>query len=249
MTKRNYNYKGFVKKAFSLIINSIKIDLTIQKFSNYLKELVNSYIGLNRNDRYLLYSTVLQVYKNCKHRLKNNEFQQYLALRSTYDTILRASRRVMRNKDLKDKREKVKELLNQDGFIFYVCSKHIKPAEDHKDYQGKIYVDRFWRTKVDKGLYRAISAYIKNHQVVTIQEIMGPPVYMTTRPYCKHYFSPVATYDVLYNSASKIVNTIGVHKPKMYTATEYFDLRSSIYTLLDTISPCNSFKQKQKKKA
>ena len=58
--------------------------------------------------------------------------------------------------------------------VFYLCSYHEKPGKDHKEYQGKMYVDRYWRSTM-KGhpelhwLEEPIAAYIRNHNVLTVQ--------------------------------------------------------------------------------
>lgn len=85
--------------------------------------------------------------------------------------------------------------------IFYVCSKHVAPAKDHKDWQGKIYVDRFWRAILKstdrEWMIPQVERYIVENDVKTIQWVMGPPVWLTTRPFCRHWFAPVLTSTVL----------------------------------------------------
>jgi hypothetical protein len=85
--------------------------------------------------------------------------------------------------------------------IFYMCSSHSKPAKDHADYQGKIYVDRYWRKyctgTVPEWMIMAIEDFIQKNEIISIQKIMGPPVWLCTRPYCKHKLYPVNTLTVL----------------------------------------------------
>lgn len=93
--------------------------------------------------------------------------------------------------------------------IFYVCSKHVSPAKDHKDWQGKLYVDRYWRATLKSTgtawMIPQIEKYIADHDIRTIQWVMGPPVWLTTRPYCKHWFAPVLT------------STVFTREPSFYT--------------------------------
>lgn len=238
-----------MKKSFSSMCRALLEDLPLNQFSDIMRGIVNSYSDLNRNEKYQLYLACYNVYRAAKHRIKSGDWQEYLALRKTYDEILRVARRVMRNVDLKKKRQQVKQILDahSNDTIFYVCSKHNKPAPDHAEFQGKIYVDRFWREKVEIHMYRAVEAYIKNHQIVTVQKIMGAPVYMTTRPYCKHYFIPVDTYEVLHSSVNRIVEQHGIHRSKWYTPADYYDLRSKVYSICDEIDNNIAFKNKQKK--
>lgn len=230
--KANYSYKSFVRNSYSLIAYHIKHGTTLNRFSTVMRNLVNSYSGLNRNERYKLYRTSLDLFRKMR---RSDSVQTDLERDYNYVQIVKAARKVMRDKDIRDKQKGLKQDLSSTDNIFFVCSKHRKPAEDHKDYQGKIYVDRFWRTKLDSDMQRKVGAYIKNHNVLTVQYIIGEPVYMTTRPYCKHYFIPVNTSTVLTNSYKKVVDSTGLHSHKWYTKEDYFKLRKSVFKGIENI--------------
>lgn len=249
MTKLKYNYKGFMKKAFSYICRALSENKTLNQAGQDLRRIVNSYEGLNRNERYQLYLACYNLYRAGKHRVKSEDWQEYISLRRSYDSVLKIARRVQKNLDLRKKRQETKELLDShlNETIFFACSKHNSPAEDHAPFQGLIYVDRFWRGKVRSYMYRAVEAYIRNHQIISVQEIMGAPVYLTTRPYCKHYFIPLNTYEVLHTSVKRLIEQYAIHRTKKYTVQDYFDLRSTVYQMCDKISPHEQFKKKQKK--
>lgn len=238
-----------MKKAFSYICRALKDDKTLTNISSDLRKIVNSYSGLTRNQRYQLYLACYNLCRAGKHRIKTEDWQEYISLRKSYDSILRVARRTQRDLDLRVKRQETKELLDShlNNTIFFACSKHNSPALDHKDYQGLIYVDRFWRQKTYSYMYRAVSSYIRNHNIVTVQEIMGPPVYMTTRPYCKHYFIPLDTYEVLHTSLKRIIEQYAIHRSKKYTTQDYFNLRSTVYAMCNKIEPNDNFIKKQKK--
>lgn len=238
-----------MKKAFSYICRALSDNKTLNSISQDLRKLVNSYEGLTRNERYQLYLACYNLCRAGKHRIKDQSWQEYISLRKSYDSVLRVARRVQRNLDLRRKRQKTKELLDShlNDTIFFACSKHNSPAKDHADFQGLIYVDRFWRQKVHVYTYRAVEAYIKNHKIITVQEIMGAPVYLTTRPYCKHYFVPLDTYEVLHSSTKRLIEQYATHRSKKYTTQDYFDLRSTVYSLCGKIFPHDEFKRKQKK--
>ena len=232
MMKQNYSYKSFVRNSYSLIAYHIKAQTTLNHFSTVMRNLVNSYSGLNRNERYRLYRTALDLYRKMK---RSDSIQTDLERDYNYVEIVRAARKVMRDKDIRDKQKGLKEAISSTDNIFFVCSKHKHPAEDHKDYQGKIYVDRFWRTKLDEQMQKKVGAYIKNHNVLTVQYIIGEPVYMTTRPYCKHYFIPVNTSTVLNSSYKKVVESTGLHSHKWYTREDYFKLRKKVFNSIESI--------------
>lgn len=95
-------------------------------------------------------------------------------------------------------REQKKEIKTSraNGLIFYQCSKHNNCAPDHSAFQGKIYVDRYWRSILGEKDATVLS-YIRSNRIHTIQWVMGSPVWMTTRPYCKHRLIGVDTPTVL----------------------------------------------------
>lgn len=113
--------------------------------------------------------------------------------------------------------------------VFFLCSSHSNPAEDHKDWQGKIYVDRFWRNTLgdDAELVYAVQSYIKNHDVKTVQWVMQAPVYMITRPYCRHKMIPMALEEVLHSSLKKIK----ANHPEAYIIEKKGDYKKKFYTL------------------
>lgn len=230
--KKSYSYKSFVRNSYSLLAYHLKKDTTLNHFSTVVRNLVNSYSDINRNERYKLYRIVLDLYRKMR---RSDDALIDLERDYNYVEVVRAARKVMRNRDLRKKQRAIRTELNSTDNVFFVCSKHRKPAEDHKDYQGKIYVDRFWRTKLDETMQKKVEAYIKNHNVLTVQYIMGEPVYMTTRPYCKHYFIPVPTSTVLSTSYKKVVEDTGLHQHKWYTREDYFNLRKNVFEGIENI--------------
>ena len=91
--------------------------------------------------------------------------------------------------------------------VFYLASKHNDSAEDHKDFQGKIYIDEKWRSIItDKELKKKINIYISKHNVKTFQWVIGKPVWFITRPNCRHYFKTLNTEDVLNISLQRLID-------------------------------------------
>lgn len=233
-----YNYKGFMKKAFSYIVKARMNSEKLNVVDANLRVIINQYDDITRNEKYELLQAFYKVYRAIR---KRNDWKRYLSLNKNYDFLIVTCRNVMKKRNLRIKRNVLKESMQEGNVIFYICSKHSEPALDHKDYQGKIYVDRFWKTKTDNSMHRAISSYIKNHQVETVQNIMSAPVYLTTRPYCKHYFIPADTQEVLSNSYKKIVNSVGIQRTSNYN---YYDTRKEIFEKIWKIAPCKEFLMK-----
>lgn len=239
--KKNYNSKSLMKSGFSLLCRALDQGLSMNKFKVYLRNFVNSYYGLNRPERYDLYNELYVLYRAARN---NPDWHKKLALRSTYDQVLRVARRVERQKKTRDKQSTVRMYLQNPNQIFFLCSIHDHPAEDHKMWQGLIYVDRFWRQKVSGQMYYAVLSYIKNRKIQTIQWVMHDPVWMTTRPNCKHFFIPLDTATVLHTSPKALLER---HRYKFYTVDDYYDLRSDVYGILNSITPCSEFEKKAKR--
>lgn len=241
MTKKKYNFKGFTKEAFLHICRALQQDLGLVKFSQIARNVANSYVGLTKSERYKLYSCMVDMYRSCKRQ--DGNWREFLARKKAFIAVLSCSRKVMSSKALREKRKHTRELLNDDKYIFYLCSKHYHPAEDHKDLQGKIYVDRFWRKKVSDEDAKKIKSYIRNHNVLAVQEIVGSPSYLTTRPYCKHYFIELDTETVLSTSLNKLVKLYGTHRDVLFDDKEKNKLHQKILSKLNTVEPCEFFQK------
>lgn len=175
----------------------------------------------------------------------NGQWQKFLARNDTYALLNGATRKVQMTAVLRYKRISTKLYLSSANIIFFLCSTHGDPAKDHKAYQGKVYVDRFWRQKVSGSDYYKVASYIKNHNIKTVQYIMGAPVWLTTRPYCKHYFIPLQTSAVLTSSANKLRKQ--VEQPtttKTYTIDTYYTQRDQAHQYLYSFFPCDEFRVK-----
>lgn len=66
------------------------------------------------------------------------------------------------------------------GEYFYLASSHNDCAEDHKPYQGRLYVD----AKAPQD----VIDYAKSRGLYTLQWVMDAPAWFITRPNCRHYF-------------------------------------------------------------
>lgn len=87
------------------------------------------------------------------------------------------------------------------GQVFYLISKHRDSAKDHVDYQGRIYIDENWENIIQNDdVKREIRHYIIENNTKTFQWVTNAPVYMITRPNCRHYFKRLRTEDVLKDS-------------------------------------------------
>lgn len=114
------------------------------------------------------------------------------------------------------------------GLIFYLCSYHSDCANDHVDYQGKIYVDEAWESVVSEEMKEKVQDYIDEHKIDTIQNVRDGEPYLTTRPNCRHYFTPMSTEEVLGSSVKKMLKDNNMEKGT-YDKQNYIDLQKQRY--------------------
>ena len=232
-----FKYKGFVKKSFLCIIRALEGKYKLGKIRLEIENLINEYPMLNKFQKSRLYDVV---YKVSRAVATSTDWEKEISKRIHYDRIIAETHKIWEEIYAKKKNNDLRTVLNNrnSDVIFFKCSEHYNPAKDHKDFQGKIYVNRFWRTRISKELYPSVLSYIRQNKVVSVQKIMGEPVYLTTRPYCKHYFIPLETSAVLDGTYAKKK----VHN-KNYN---YYDVRNKIYQAMNKVHPCDQFEKKIK---
>ena len=107
--------------------------------------------------------------------------------------------------------------------IFYLCSSHDDCAKDHENYQGKIYIDENWRDYTKD--VKAVSDYVKSNNIKKYQWVMNSPVWLLTRPNCRHYMQALGENEVLGSNAEKLIDKYGMHR-KVGTRDNVQTLRS-----------------------
>jgi len=137
--------------------------------------------------------------KKIGNRLKMSKKERiekvYSTARDEFDEIEHLKNQIWREKDQKDKLDGLKDELDDEKNIFFVCSRHQNPAKDHAEYQGKLYYSEKWaeRTKDEH-----IARYIKSHRgLKSVEEVCYNTPYLVTRPNCKHTLKPVRASTVL----------------------------------------------------
>lgn len=85
--------------------------------------------------------------------------------------------------------------------IFAICSSHSDCAKDHLDYQGKLYYNKTWKTYItNRQLRNEVEQYISSNGLQTIEYITLRPVWLTTRPNCRHILTKLSISDVFTNN-------------------------------------------------
>ena len=128
----------------------------------------------------------------------------YRAIRATLPYLEKIKNGLGRDIESRDKLSYLSQLTGEG--IFYLCSSHTHCAEGHKDFQGKVYVSENWRERCpDSRTRRRVASYIRNHGCRTVEEIVGDPVYMVTRPNCRHYFVELDIEEVMHSGVKKLL--------------------------------------------
>lgn len=101
--------------------------------------------------------------------------------------------------------------------VFYLVSSHQKPQKAHKDLQGKILVDHFWKNTLgDDWRVPSVGKFIKNNDIRTVQWAIGAPHYLCTRPNCKHVLIPVSIGDILTMNLKDVNKKYQKQKPSVH---------------------------------
>ena len=154
---------------------------------------------------------------------KKEDYEQYLAFRKEklYDSVHKNWEILEKNKnslaDTVEYRVKLaeKQSILASKSVFYVCNWFKDCAKDHVPYQGKVYVHDNWEEFADDQDVDHIRAYIKNHRIMKVNEVVNNAPWLTTRRNCRHKLYPISVEEVLGSSVRRILKTHdlrGVHE-------------------------------------
>jgi hypothetical protein len=150
--------------------------------------------------------------------------------------------------EFRAKHDEIQGLLDGNG-IFFLCSTHKNPAKDHADWEGKMYYAADWEDKITEGdtVTRAkVEAYIRNHRLKTVEWVVGEPVWLITRPNCKHFFIEMDTDEVLHSSVKSLIKRYKAIMPEdipmSYEYEQYRDYYERLKVLLYLRKMCPSEK-------
>ena len=131
----------------------------------------------------------------------------------------------------KDAEKEASKLPPMAAKVFYLCSKHMDCAEDHLPYQGKLYYDRFWRRYVpDPEARKIVQEIISSRGLRSMQWVINKPVWLITRPNCRHYFRQISIADAIGNVPSILSQITSDEGPRGGFQTIYHSTRGAWYT-------------------
>lgn len=217
-------------KLVKLIYEAVQNQIPEEKVLKKIRDIISSIPNFNIREKAQMYVLV-----------KKTATLMYMQDGKLYNKqILKYSTGINKIQEHADSRKRLIELRDAmrihraKGGVFYLLSSHSNPALGHAEYQGQIFVDRFWKSV--SGGDKRVQAYIRNHDTKTVQEIIKEPVYMITRPYCKHFFIKLNTDEVLKNGPKKVRSNhpeAQVRTQNINYRQKYYRLRQRIHTVLE----------------
>jgi hypothetical protein len=202
----------FVKEGVEEIFGALSDGKPLSKIGEGVATLVAGIPNLNVRDRAHLWDAMMAVARRAKgHR--GEDLRRTLLSHQVYDPLIQACNQAQlassaRAKALGLASEIASSRARPHPTVLYLCSSHQKPAEGHSDYQGRVYVDRMWRSTLAKagfdGEIPLVEEYVATHHTLTVQEAIRGPIWLTTRPNCKHFFIPLDTEEALGRSLKEI---------------------------------------------
>ena len=208
-----------------------------------------STVGLTGREGSRLWLMCLHTYDKVSRKVwgkRSDSETVYRAIRSVLPDLERFKNVLGKDIEIKSKEAYLTDLL--ESGIFYLCSSHSNCAKGHKDYQGKIYVAQDWKSRCNSTEMRdQVAAYIKNHHCLTVEEVVGEPVYMVRRPNCKHFFTEISVEEVLHSSVKRMLKRHDMVRND-YNSYEYSEYRKYYERLkllmgLRDTCPCSSLEK------
>lgn len=213
-----------INKKVSAFKKQVYNDLAIlQKQSNIgFKNIVNSVSKAITKGK--LYSGTL-LYDEIKNAMKTGIKDMFVTYKNgrrvSYKAYMEMNvRTTMHQEALNYQFESAREM----GVVFYLASSHGDCADDHKDYQGRLYYDESWQSIAKESQHRTIADFIRSSKLMSIQDVRDGKPYLTTRPNCRHTFKPLTLDQVLNNSVKELLVEHKLIKGK-YDSAKYKNLQ------------------------
>ena len=192
------------KLKYNLLLISYSGIVERKEYKDIQKRLFKETINFEQAKRLKvkrLYRTCWKIVKQIKRKTdfillpinRHNEVSRLLIENKNLNLLDKEINEIVRTKETEEKEEIIKEALSEDK-PFILVSWHKDSANDHIDWQGKIYVNEDF-LKDPK-----VKEIAEQRKMETFQWLIGEPVYMITRPNCRHYFQPLSVKEVEDNS-------------------------------------------------
>lgn len=215
-----------IKLIHQAVLKEIPEYVVLKKLRGIVKDI--PYFNIREKAQiYLIVRKVTDLMYIQNGKLENRQIKRYYT----------GLHKVEEHRNARERRENLKGELrlnraNKD--VFYICSWHEDSEKLHAEYQGKIYVDRFWRSILagDEAMQKKVQAYIRNHNTMTVQDVIKGPVYLITRPYCRHFLVGLSNEEVLGNSVNKLKERVIVRGNETDYKKKFYRFRKKIQMIV-----------------
>ena len=245
---RNLKFRiyGFEVRCITIISHGLVSGKGKQPIVRELKKELSTFrstVKLTDSEANRLWLMCVKEYNSVSKKVyskRTDNESVYMAIRGTLPYLESVKNNLGKDIENHEKLAYMGDLISSG--IFYLCSYHKHCAADHLDYQGRVYVSSEWRSRCPAEFADKVESYIKNHNCLTVEEIMGEPVYMTTRPNCRHYFIELDIDEVLHNSVKKLLRTHemiseGVNSYEYSQYRNYYERLKALIALRQ-VCPC-----------
>lgn len=174
------------------VLNRASKRIVLQKVRSEIRNMK----FLNDAERNQLWVFMTSHYRHCiagagrETDLPKRADQIYSVLRKDNLTLEHLKNDLANSVEYRRKHNELVEMLTNDDEKFYLCTVLRDCATDHQAYQGRIYYKE-GASYSDEEL-----KYISNHKLLSINEVIVKPPYLTTRRNCRHRFVPVSFLSV-----------------------------------------------------
>lgn len=115
------------------------------------------------------------------------------------------------------------EIAKDANIVFFLCDEYADCADDHADYQGKIYYNEAYETfNLTEDAKAMIANAIRVKGYLGVQEVREGKPYLTTRPNCRHRLIPISIDDAIADTVESVKQKNdairGNYRPENYDA-------------------------------
>lgn len=244
ITKVFYNKYDF--KSPKLYNYFIKLTKRCDKACGIPMAILISKLDLQTQKKYNEGKNTQEIEKQARAKKIVEELKKQQVLDKTNKEINHEANKEEEN----GKKKMIDEFLKQNrsiAKIFYLCSRHDDCAIDHIDYQGKVYIDETWRNVIkDEEERTKVMVYITEYRVHSFQWVTHAPVWMITRPNCRHYFKALDLYEVFGKSAEELIkeHNMSSHVGKRGMQTIKHPVNKGWYTIENIDSIIRKYKDR-----
>lgn len=202
---KSYLY-GVEVKLSSVIVSGVLNRAGKMAVMREVKEKIREVQLLSESEKNQLWVWCTGFYRHCiagagrRSDLNDRGEMLYTVLRNDAAGLESLKNSLADSVEFRRKHSELIDLLRNDDHKFYYCTVHKNCAEGHLAYQGRVY-------------YRGSGAYsdeemdyINSHGLMSVDEVVMGPVWLTTRRNCRHRLIPISFLTVKTGDYSDVRN-------------------------------------------